>query len=345
MRAQVLRHVGPLDHERLPLELIELPDPEPQPTEVRLRVQVCGVCHTELDEIEGRLSPTRLPMVLGHQVVGRVETKGELAEGVEVGDRVGVAWIFRACGRCPRCRRGYENLCDHFQATGRDHFGGYAELMTAPVEFVHPLPSRLTDIQAAPLLCAGAIGYRSLRLASVRDGDSIGLSGFGASGHLVLKLIRHQLPNTKIYVFARNSASRTFALELGATWAGDHDERAPELLQAFIDTTPAWRPIVRALENLAPSGRLVVNAIRKEPADQAALLELDYAKHVWMEKEIKSVANVTRRDVRETLALAADAQLEAKTSLYPLAAANEALWDLKSGHPLGSKILTVDKSL
>lgn len=202
----------------------------------------------------------------------------------------------------------------------------------------------MTDTEAAPWLCAGAIGYQSLRLANIGDGDSIGLTGFGASAHLVLKLLRYQLPNAKVYVFARSKAARCFALELGAAWAGDTNEPAPKRLAAIIDTTPAWTPIVHALENLSRGGRLVVNAIRKERADQQALLELNYVDHLWMEKEVKSVANVPRQDVRGFLALAAKLRREAKVSLYPLAAANQALWELKSGQTVGAKVLVIQVS-
>jgi len=304
-------------------------------------VNTCGVCHTELDEIEGRTAPPRLPVVLGHQVVGRVEGLGQGADGFRAGDRVGVAWIFSACGQCVYCRRGEENLCDQFRATGRDANGGYAERMTAPAAFAHAIPDAFSDAEAAPLLCAGAIGYRSLRLAGLQDGQSLGLTGFGASGHLVLKLVRHQFPSTRVFVFARTEPERAFARELGATWAGDTAERSPELLHAIIDTTPAWAPIVEALGNLEHGGRLVVNAIRKEDADKEALLRLDYPRHLWLEKEIKSVANVTRSDVREFLRLAAEIPLRPEVQEYALEEANRALIEVKAKIIRGAKVLRV----
>jgi propanol-preferring alcohol dehydrogenase len=326
---------------RPPLALEDWPAPIPGPGEALIRVGACGVCHTELDEIEGRTPPPRLPIILGHQAVGRVEALGEGTAGVAIGDRVGVAWIFSACGGCPYCRRCEENLCEHFRATGRDVPGGYAEWMTASAGFVHPIPAAFTDAEAAPLLCAGAIGLRSLRLAGLEDGRSLGLTGFGASAHLVMKLVRHRFPNSRVCVFARSEAERSFALELGAAWAGDTAERPPEPLAAIIDTTPAWAPIVEALASLERGGRLVINAIRKEEADKQALLRLDYPAHLWLEKEIKSVANVTRGDVREFLRLAAEIPIKPEVREYDLDDANRALIDLKAGQTRGAKVLRI----
>jgi propanol-preferring alcohol dehydrogenase len=335
----LLKSLGPIAEERPPLALEDRTDPVPGPGGVLIRVTACGVCHTELDEIEGRMPPPRLPVILGHQAVGRVEALGEGAAGVAVGDRVGVAWIYSACGACPYCLRGEENLCPWFRATGRDADGGYAERMVAPAAFVHAIPETIGDVEAAPLLCAGAIGLRSVRLAGLEDGRSLGLTGFGASAHLVLKLVRFTYPNTRVFVFARSEAERAFARELGATWAGDTSERSPEPLAAIIDTTPAWTPIVEALANLEPGGRLVINAIRKEDADKSALLRLDYPAHLWLEKEIKSVANVAREDVREFLRLAAEIPIRPEVSEYALADANRALLDLKNGRARGAKVL------
>ncbi len=339
MRVQLLEQTGEVTAGSQPLRWTQLPDPLPTEDEVLIRVRACGVCHTELDEIERRTPPSRLPMVLGHQVVGEIESWGSRVSGWAAGDRVGVAWIYSACGRCSLCRAGQENLCPEFRGTGRDAFGGYAERMTAPASFVFRLPDELTDVQAAPLLCAGAVGYRALRLTGLQDGQALGLTGFGGSGHLVLKMVRHQLPNSKVFVFARNAREREFALELGAAWAGHTTEHAPLPLQAVIDTTPAWLPTVKALENLAPGGRLVINAIRKTDVDKEAWLQVDYAQHLWLEHEIKSVANVTRNDVREFLALAAAAGLAPQTRTFPLSEANQALIELKTHSVIGSKVL------
>ena len=341
MRAMLLNTIGLLRDRPAPLEPVDWPDPTPGPGEIVIRVSACGVCHTELDEIEGRMPPPRLPIILGHQVVGRVEALGPGAGLFRPGDRVGVAWIFSACGTCAWCRRGDENLCPNYQATGRDAHGGYAEHLAVPEAFAHPIPDVFTDSAAAPLLCAGAIGFRSLRLTRLENGQSLGLTGFGASAHLVLKLVRHRSPDTRIFVFARSASERAFALALGATWAGDTADRAPEPLAAIVDTTPAWTPIVAALQNLEPGGRLVVNAIRKEDADKDALLGLDYPAHLWLEKEIKSVANVTRDDVREFLRLAAEIPLAPQVQEFALSEANQALLELKTGGVRGAKVLRI----
>ena len=341
MRAMMLSRLGALSAESRPLELVELPTPRPRPDEVLIRVAACGVCHTELDEIEGRTPPSRLPRVLGHQAIGRVEAVGSAVTAVRAGDRVGVAWVFRTCGVCGFCTTGRENLCERFEATGRDADGGYAEFMTAPAAFVHPMPSIFSDFEAAPLLCAGAIGYRSLRLANLTDGRPLGLTGFGASAHLVLMMAKRQYPHSPVLVFARSDEERAFARELGAAWTGDTDDTPPSLLAAIIDTTPVWKPIVRALGCLEPGGRLVINAIRKEDADRDWLARLDYPAQLWREKEIKSVANVTRQDVREFLTLAASIPIRPEVERYPLARANEALADLKARHVRGAKVLEI----
>ena len=340
-----------------PLSLQQLPKPIPGEGEILIKVSTCGVCHTELDEIEGRTPPPELPVILGHQVVGVIEELGngvkslqtfdaleepqrrETLDSIKVGDRVGVAWIFSACGECAYCIAGEENLCAQFRATGRDVNGGYAQYMTVPADFVHPIPEMLSDSEAAPLLCAGAIGYRSLRLANIRDGQSLGLTGFGGSNHLVLKMTKHLYPSTELFVFTRNPEEQEFARSLGAVWAGEIEAASPQILNAIIDTTPVWKPIVEALRNLDNGGRLVVNAIRKEDVDKEVLLKLDYPSHLWMEKEIKSVANVTRRDVREFLALAAKANIRPEYQEYALEDANQALQELRQGKIRGAKVL------
>lgn len=339
MRAMLMHKIAALVDNAIPLTLADWPQPAPGPGELLIRVHVCGVCHTEIDEIEGRTPPPRLPVIPGHQVVGRIASLGKGVAGFEIGDRAGVAWIFSACGKCEYCTRGEENVCAQFRATGRDAHGGYAEYMTAPAAFAHAIPDVFSDAQAAPLLCAGAVGYRSLRLARIENGQNLGFTGFGASAHLVLQLARRQYPDSKFYVFARNGNERAFARELGAAWTGDTADTCPEPLHAVIDTTPAWTPIVMALNNLAPGGRLIINAIRKEDGDKAALLRLNYAEHLWQEKEIKSVANVTRADVREFLRLAGEAGIRPEVEEYPLEDANRALMELKHKHIRGAKVL------
>ena len=341
MKAMVLTRICDLGQTQTPLECMDLPEPRPDPGEVLIHVAACGVCHTELDEIEGRTAPRTLPVVPGHQVVGRVEETGGQVRGLHVGDRVGVAWIHHACGQCRFCTSGRENLCPEFRATGRDVNGGYAQYMTAPAAFACPVPDVLSDVEAAPLLCAGAVGYRSLRLAHLQDGQCLGLTGFGASGHLVLKMVQVQLPRTRVYVFARNAQERDLAQQLGAVWAGDILDPCPAPLDAVIDTTPVWTPVVEALKALSPGGRLVINAIRKEDLDKEALLGLDYAEGLWMEKQIQSVANVTRQDVREFLGLAAGLRLRPEVQEYPLDDANQALMELKRHQIRGAKVLII----
>jgi propanol-preferring alcohol dehydrogenase len=309
--------------------------PKPGPGEVRLRVAACGVCHTELDQVEGRIQPPRLPVVPGHQVVGHVDAIGEGAVRHRLGDRLGVGWIFHSSGS------SNENIADEFRATGLDADGGYAEYMVVPEDYAYPVPDVFSDLDAAPLLCAGGVGYRSLKLTGIQDGQVLGLTGFGGSAHLVLQLARHLYPNTRIYVFARDESARAFALELGAHWAGDTGDTAPELLNAIIDTTPAWTPVVEAMARLAPGGRLVINAIRKEDDDKDYLLNLSYDRHLWREKEIKSVANVTRHDIAAFLEHAAAVPVHVEVQTYALADAGQALLDLKYKPIRGAKVLKI----
>jgi alcohol dehydrogenase, propanol-preferring len=341
LKAMVLEKIGPLDRNNTPLRFGDMRDPSPGEQEILIHVSACGVCHTELDEIEGRMPPPRLPVVLGHQVVGTVAACGQNATRFSHGDRVGVAWIYSACGTCKSCLSGNENLCAGFKATGRDANGGYAELMTIHQDFAYQIPIAFTDAEAAPLLCAGAIGYRSMRLSGIADGQNLGLTGFGASAHLVLKMVRHRYPNVRIFVFARSEREQKFARELGSVWSGGTTTQAPQLLDAVIDTTPVWRPVVEALKNLAPGGRLVVNAIRKEDVDKDVLMSLDYPRHLWLEKEIKSVANVARSDVSDFLQLAAAMQIKPEVEEYSLKDANNALHELKAANIRGAKVLRV----
>ena len=340
----VLNQLCDLGRNRNPLVMTDLPVPEPKTDEILVRVTVCGVCHTELDEIEGRTPPSSFPVILGHQIVGRVQKAGPRAQRFKPGERVGVAWIYSACGKCGFCLRGDENLCDQFQATGRDAPGGYAEYCLVSDRFAFKIPERFTDSQAAPLLCAGAIGYRSLRLTGIQDGWNLGLIGFGASAHLVLKMVRHQYPQARVFVFARSDQEKGFARELGAAWSGGIEAESPEKLNAAIDTTPAWQPVVETLKNLRKGGRLVINAIRKEEKDKKVLTQIDYPRDLWLEKEIKSVANVTRRDVEEFLTLAAGIPIIPEVQEFRLEEANQALMELKERKIRGAKVLRMEGS-
>lgn len=335
MKAMVLERTVSLSEVDRPLRLVDLPRPEPTSHELLIRVSVCGVCHTELDEIEGRLTPPRLPVVPGHQIIGRVEACGPEVTSFSIGDRVGVGWIHHSSGAAD------ENLSPEFAGTGCDVDGGYAQYMTVGQDYAVAMPAGLADAEAAPLMCAGAIGYRALRLASIHDSQPLGLMGFGGSAHLVLQVSKHLYPKSPVYVFDRKREVQEFARELGADWAGNIDGVPPQRLRAIIDTTPAWRPIVESLKKLAPGGRLVINAIRKESGDQQALLELSYHDHLWMEREIKSVANLTRRDIAEFIPLAAEIPLRPQVTLFPLEEANAALQILRQGGIRGANVLTI----
>ncbi len=341
MKAMVMDRICNLREEKEPLKLVEMPLPVPADREVLIKVSVCGVCHTELDEIEGRTPPPRLPVIPGHQVVGIVSETGRNVKRFKPGERVGIAWIHSACGKCRFCLEGNENLCDSFEATGRDAHGGYAEFAVVPETFAYPVPAQFGDLEAAPLLCAGTIGYRSLRLTQMSDGQTIGLVGFGASAHLVIQMIRHTFPSSRIFVFARSEQERVFAERLGACWTGDTADEPPEKLDCAIDTTPVWGTVVDALKNLQKGGRLVINAIRKENIDKEALLTIDYPKHLWLEKEIKSVANVTSRDVVEFLTLAAQIPIRPEVQVFALEEANRALMTLKERNIQGAKVLKI----
>jgi alcohol dehydrogenase, propanol-preferring len=343
MKAMILRNTGSLAVCRTLLEPADMAVPIPGAKEILVKVSACGVCHTELDEIEGRTPPASLPMILGHQIIGQVMELGEGSKKFPLGGRVGIGWIHSTCGECLFCQTGRENLCSSFRATGRDAAGGYAEYTTVPEDSAYLIPESFTDQEAAPLLCAGAIGYRSLRLTNLQNGQNLGLTGFGGSAHLVLKMVRFLYPDTRIFVFARNRREQDFARELGAVWAGHTEEKPKEPLHVIIDTTPVWKPVTEALKNLAPGGRLVINAIRKEEGDKDSLLSLDYPSQLWLEKEIKSVANVTRRDISDFLRIASEIDIRPQVEEYPLWEANRALCDLKDGKVRGAKVLTMGR--
>src|SRR4030042_3697139 len=256
MKAWMIHHICDLSVENSPLKLVDVIKPEPGEGELLLKVNACGVCHTEIDEIEGRTPPPAYPVMPGHQVVGIIEESAGRDKTLKTGDRVGVAWIYSACGKCEFCLSGQENLCHDFKATGRAVHGGYAEYMIVPETFVYKIPDLFSDAEAAPFLCAGAIGYRSVALCNMKNGNILGLTGFGASAHLVLKLVKHQYPDSGIFVFARSEEEREFARHLGCDWAGDTTDKPPELADCIIDTTPVWLPVLEALNCLKPGGRL-----------------------------------------------------------------------------------------
>jgi propanol-preferring alcohol dehydrogenase len=343
MKAMVLDQLTTLSEHSNPLRLYDdYPNPLPQKGEFLLKVLACAICHTDIDIIEGRTPPRRLPAILGHQVIGRVVECGPGADRAEIGSRVGVAWIHSSCGHCNFCIHGLENLCAEFKGTGRDVSGGYADFMTIPAESAFPIPKVFSDAEAAPLLCAGAIGWRSLSLTGLKNGQNLGLMGFGASAHLVLLLVRYLMPLVNVYVFARDAEERAFALELGAQWAGNTHDKPKVLMDVMIDTTPVWQPVLLALDRLAPGGRLVINAIRKEESDKSCLLSLDYPRQLWMEKEIKTVANVTRDDVQAFISIAAEIPIKPTVEIFSLEEANRALRDQKFHHIHGAKVFQMN---
>jgi propanol-preferring alcohol dehydrogenase len=309
-----------------------VPDPVPGPKEILVRVSACGICHTELDEIEGRIEP-KLPIILGHEIVGRVEGFGSGVTRFQVGDRVGIAWIHSACGKCRFCRGGRENLCPEFEGTGCHANGGYAQYTRISEDFAYLLPERFSDAQAAPLLCAGAIGYRDLKLSRIKKGQTLGLFGFGASAHIVIQVARYWGCN--VFVFTRSETHRNLARSLGAFWAGGPEEEPPQKLDCAIDFTPVGETVPKALKVLEKGGRLVMAVIRK----RNPVPPLDYAEHLWDEKEIKSVANITREDLQEFLPLAAEIPIVPEVQEFELKEANRVLLLLKEGKIQGAGVL------
>ena len=325
--------------EEKPLKVMDLPRPIPGQNQILVKISTCGVCHTELDEIEGRVSPSRFPMILGHEIVGRIEGLGQGAKKFEEGDRVGIAWINWACGHCTFCLKGEENLCDKAKWTGKDVYGGYAQYTVVSEDFAYPIPERFTDMKAAPLLCAGVIGYRALRLSGIDNGKILGLYGFGASAHIVIQVAKYKYPDGKVFVFTRpgQKEHQDLARKLGADWIGATGDTPPEKLSCAIDFTPVGEPVRQALSSLHKGGRVVINAIRKV----TPIPELDYTEHLWHEKEVKSVANVTRKDAHEFLPLAAEIPIIPETQEFRLKEVNEALILLKEGRMHGAGVLKI----
>jgi propanol-preferring alcohol dehydrogenase len=334
VRALLLRSPAPLAVRPSPLELSEIPRPDPGPGQVRIHVQACGMCHTDLHIVEGDLRPPALPLVPGHQVVGTVDAVGEAGTHLREGDRVGVAWLAWACGACEFCRSGRENLCERARFTGYDVPGGYAEATVADASFVYRLPPRYPAHDAAPLLCAGIIGYRSLRLAEVHHGDRVGLFGFGASAHLAIQVARHW--GCEVFVFTRSEAHRALARSLGAAWAGGLEDDAPAAVDRGVVFAPSGEVVVGALEHLRRGGTLAVNAIHLD-----RIPEFPYDRLYW-ERTVRSVANATRKDAEEFLALAMELSLRVSVRQVRLEEANAALGDLKHGAIQGAAVLQFD---
>jgi len=331
MHAAQLDQPAPI--EQRPLVLRSVARPEPGPGEIRLRVLVCGVCHTDLHTVQGELSLPRLPLIPGHQVVGQVESMGPAVAGWRLGEQAGVAWLNSACGRCEFCARGEENLCDNARFTGLSTDGGYAEYLTIDASFAVHLPRGLAARQAAPLLCAGIIGYRALRLAQVQPGERVGLFGFGASAHLAIQVARFWL--CEVFVFTRGESHRRQAEALGAAWTGSADEKPPAALDRAVIFAPAGALVPLALERLRKGGTLTINAIHMSPLPSMA-----YAL-VYGERTLRTVANATRRDAQEFLRLAEEIPIRADVTEFPLEEANTALAQLKAGRLSGAAVLRV----
>ncbi len=330
MRVQHVRRPAPV--ETNPLEPAFRPVPSPGPGEVLLRVSATGVCHTDLHIVEGELPPRREAVVPGHQVVGIVERVGP-GVAFPVGQRVGVTWLYRVCGQCPACRRGEENLCPDARFTGYDEDGGYADFMVAEEGFVYPIPERFSDEEAAPLLCAGIIGYRALRRAEVGPGERVGLFGFGASAHLAIQVARHW--GCEAFVFTRHPQHRALAAELGAVWTGSAEERPPAPLDRAILFAPAGALIPPALAALRPGGTLAINAIHLD-----RIPEMGYGL-LYGERTLRSVSNLTPRDAREFLALAAEIPVRTEVERFRLEEANAALQKLKRREIRGAAVLAI----
>ncbi len=330
MKAMILEEISPIEKE--PLKIIDLPDPVPGPNEILIKVSACGMCHTELDEIEGRLPP-KLPVIPGHQIVGRILKLGSGTRKFQVGDRVGIAWIYSACGKCQFCLEGKENLCFEFKGTGCHANGGYAQTTVVPEDFAYLIPERFSDAEATPLLCAGAIGYRDLILSGIKKGQTLGLFGFGASAHIVIQIATYW--GCEVFVLTRSEEHRTLAKKLGAVWAGAPEDPPPKKLNCAIDFTPVGETVPQALKFLEKGGRLVMAVIRK----RNPIPPLDYGQLLWDEKEIKSVANITRKDLHEFLPLAAKIPILPEIEEFRLEEANRALLLLKQGKIQGAGVL------
>jgi propanol-preferring alcohol dehydrogenase len=311
--------------------MAELPDPRPGPGEILLRVSACGVCRTDLQLAEGDIAAHRLPVVPGHQAVGTVTALGAGVEGWNAGDRAGVAWLASTCGECRHCLGGRENLCQTARFTGWDQDGGYAEQMVARADFAFPLPDNFDDLAAAPLLCGGVIGYRSLRVSGIAPGDRLGLYGFGASASLALQVARHW--GCEVFVATRSAREQVRARELGAAWVGGYDERPPVPLDAAITFAPAGDVVVRALEAVDRGGTVAINAIH---LDRVPEFSYDL---LWLERSIRSVANFTRTDAREFLELASSIPISTSVEEFPLDDANLALQRLANGQISGAAVL------
>jgi len=334
MKAMLLKAPRPI--EQKPLVMAEVEKPTPGPKEVRLKILTCGICHTDLHIVEGELPSKKLPIIPGHQIVGVVESVGKKVTRFRVGDKVGVAWLNSTCGKCEFCLKGKENLCEKAKFTGYDVDGGYAEYAVVSDDFSYPIPQGFSDIEAAPLLCAGVIGFRALRLSEIEKGGRLGLFGFGASAHIVIQIARHW--GCQVYVFTRSEQHRKLALDLGAVWAGGAGDTPPAKVQSVIIFAPAGRLVLDALRVLEKGGTLALAGIYMTP-----IPEMNYQEHLYYEKTVRSVANSTRKDAEDFLELAGKIPVRTEAQEFPLKEANRALLLLKQGKIQGAGVLRVSR--
>jgi propanol-preferring alcohol dehydrogenase len=332
MLAQVLNKPALVEDE--PLSLEQIPLPEPGPGQVRIRVKVCGVCRTDLHTVEGELDLPRLPLIPGHQIVGRIDALGQGVTSLKQGDRVGVPWLNSTCGKCSYCKKGLENLCEKARFTGLHEHGGYAQYALAPADFVCPLPQGYPDFQVAPLLCAGIIGFRALRLSEIKPGERLGLFGFGASAHIAIQVARYF--GCEVFVFTRSENHRRLARELGAAWVGGIEDSTPALLDSAVIFAPAGAMVPAALKFLRPAGTLSINAVYMD-----TIPEMDYNELLYKERTIRSVANSTRKDAKELLDLAPKVPIHTEVQVFPLKKANQVLQMLKQSKIKAAAVLEI----
>lgn len=335
MLAALLRTPKPIDEN--PLILTDIPIPLPGQHEVRIRVHTCGMCHTDLHAAEGDIPLPKLPVIPGHQIVGIVQACGRKARRFREGDRVGVPWLRYACGQCRYCKNGNENLCNDAEFTGLQADGGYAEFAVVNEAFAYSLPKDFPDHQAAPLLCAGVIGYRALRLSEIRSGERLGLFGFGASAHIVIQIARHW--NCEVYVFTRSSEHQRHARALGAAWVGQAEDSPPEKLESAIIFAPAGRLVLDGLRVLDKGGTVVLAGITMTP-----IPEIDYGSLLYHERKLRSVANATRRDAQALLELATEIPIRTEVEIFSLSQINRALQKLKQSRIRGAGVIEVSSA-
>jgi propanol-preferring alcohol dehydrogenase len=330
MKAVILERPAPIEDK--PLKVTDLPVPDPEPGRVLVKVHACGICHTDLHQVEGELPLHKSPVIPGHQIVGTVMETGKNVEKIKTGDRVGMAWLHDTCGKCSHCVNGQENLCSEARFTGYDVDGGYAEYTTVHENFAYPIPDGFPNLAAAPLLCAGIIGYRSLRLSNIKRGGTLGLYGFGASAHVAIQVAKYW--NCRIFVFSRGEKHRDLGLKLGAEWAGTIDQDPPAKIQSSIIFAPAGSMVPKAMEHLDKGGTLATAGIYMTP-----IPKIEYDSQLYHEKVLRSVANSTRKDGIELLDLAARIPIKTEVTSYPLEEAQKALLDLKEGRINGAAVL------